>query len=66
MQVVDAATDVAIDHRVRAFLQKLNAAGGPPMEEMSPPEARAVLVGLQASAGVELPPAKVSSLPIAF
>ena len=33
--------DVAIDHRVRAFLKKLNSAGGKPMEEMSPDEARA-------------------------
>ena len=31
------------------------------MEEMSPPDARAVLVGLQASVKLDLPPAKVSS-----
>ena len=28
--------DVAIDHRVRAFLKKLNSGGGKPMEELSP------------------------------
>ncbi|MBX3411478.1 MAG: alpha/beta hydrolase [Pirellulales bacterium] len=64
MQLVDAAHDESIDHRIRAFLKKLNAASGKPLEEMSPPEARMVLVGLQESAEVDLPPAKVSTLAI--
>jgi acetyl esterase/lipase len=61
MQAVDPAVDVAIDHHVRAFLKKLNAAAGKPMEELSPKEARQVLVGLQASANVDLPPARITT-----
>jgi acetyl esterase/lipase len=64
MLTVDPATDVAIDHRVRALLKKLNSAGGPPMEEMTPHEARQVLVSVQASVPLELPPAKVSNVQI--
>lgn len=66
MQVLDPAVDVAIDHRVRAFLKKLNAAGGKPMEALSPQEARQVLIDLQKSTPVELAPAKVSSLSISY
>jgi acetyl esterase/lipase len=66
MQAVDAAVDVAIDHRVRAFLKKLNSAGGKPMEELTPTEARAVLTGAQASVKLDLPPARVSSVPISY
>lgn len=61
MQAIAPALDIAIDHRIREFLKKLNSAGGKPMEEMSPQEARAVLVGAQKSVEVELLPAKVSA-----
>jgi acetyl esterase/lipase len=61
MQTVNPALDVSIDRHVRAFLKQLNSAGGKPMEEMSPQEARQVLVSVQASAPLDLPPAKVSS-----
>lgn len=61
MQTVDPAVDEAIDHCVRAFLQKLNAAPGRPMEEPSPGEARQVLVAVQKSVPMELPPAEVSN-----
>jgi acetyl esterase len=61
---VDAATDLAIDHRIRAFLKELNSAGGRPMEEMTPAEARAVLVNAQKSVSVQLPPADVQQLSI--
>jgi acetyl esterase/lipase len=61
MQTVNPALDVSIDHHVRAFLKQLNAAGGKPMEEMSPQEARQVLVAVQSSVQLDLPPAKVSS-----
>lgn len=61
MQVVDPGVDVAIDHRIRAFLTKLNAAGGKPLEELPPADARQALAGLQASVAVEMPPARVSS-----
>ena len=64
MRAVDPAVDEDIDHRVRAFLKELNAAGGRPMEEMAPAEARRVLVGLQASAKVEPPPARAKDVTI--
>src|SRR5689334_3659499 len=60
MQAVDPALDVAIDHRVRAFLKQINSAGGKPLEELSPVAARAVLTSVQSSVKVELPPAKVA------
>lgn len=66
MQAVNPALDEAIDHRVRALLKKLNASGGKPIEELSPKDARQVLVGLQNSVKVELPPARVSSVPIDY
>ncbi|QDU26171.1 Carboxylesterase NlhH [Anatilimnocola aggregata] len=64
MQAIDPAFDEAIDHRVRAFLKQVNAAGGPPMEELSPHEARQVLTTLQTSLPLDLPPARVSSVTI--
>ena len=57
---LDPALDPAIDRRIRAFLKELNAAGGPPMEAMTPQEARAVLVNAQKSVPVKLPPADVT------
>lgn len=66
MQAVDPAVDVAIDHRIRAFLKKLNSAGGKPMEELTPTEARAVLVDAQKSVKLDLPPARVTSVPINY
>jgi acetyl esterase/lipase len=66
MQAVDPAVDTAIDHRIRAFLKKLNSAGGKPMEELTPTEARAVLTDAQTSVKLDLPPARVSSVPINY
>ena len=43
---------------VKAFLDILNSGDGKPMEQMTPQEARQVLIGAQQ--GVELPPAQVS------
>jgi acetyl esterase/lipase len=43
---------------VKAFLDVLNSGNGKPMEQMSPAEARQVLIGAQQ--GVVLPPAQVS------
>lgn len=60
MTSTDPAVDTAIDHQIRKFLQQLNAAGGPPMEEMTPQAARQVLIGAQKSVPVELPPADVT------
>lgn len=64
MQAVDPAVDEAIDHRVRAFLKTLNSSGGPPIEELSPHDARQVLIDLQAMSPDDLPPATVSSMSI--
>ncbi len=64
MPGVDPALDVSIDHHIRTFLKSLNAAGGQPLEEMSPPDARAVLTGLQNSVPLDLPPATVQNLKI--
>ena len=64
MQAIDAAHDVAIDHDIRAFLKSLNSAGGKPLEELSPAEARDVLTSLQGSVQLDLPPAKVSEVKI--
>ncbi len=60
MQTIDPAVDSSIEHHVRAFLKQLNSGGGKPMEEMTAKEARAVLVGLQKSVKLDLPPAHVS------
>jgi len=60
MRSVDPAMDIAIDHRIRAFLKVLNSSDGKPLEELSPADARAVLSGLQASVKLELPPARIS------
>ena len=49
-----------VDRRIAEFLDTLNSGGGKPMEQMTPEEARAVLVGLQASVNVPLAPADVS------
>jgi acetyl esterase/lipase len=65
MQSVDPAMDIAIDHRIRAFLKVLNSSDGKPLEELSPADARAVLSGLQASVKLELPPARISERSIA-
>lgn len=64
MQDIDPALDVAIDHYVRAFLKSLNSAVGPPLEELSPSDARAVLKSLQTSVQLDLPAATVKNLKI--
>jgi acetyl esterase len=49
-----------VEHRTQAFLEALAQGGGKPIEQLSPAEARAVLVNAQAGAKVKLPPAQVS------
>ena len=51
---VDVAVDPRLSRGVKAFLQRLNAAGGPPLETLPPLEARAVLANAQASVSVDL------------
>ncbi len=60
MAEVDPAIDPAIDHNVRAFLKVLNSGGGKPLEQLSPKDARAVLVNAQASVKLDLPKCDVS------
>jgi acetyl esterase/lipase len=64
MEATDPTLDPGIDHRVRAFLKVLNSAGGKPLEQLPPREARAVLTSVQSSVQLELPPAQVSELSI--
>ena len=49
-----------VEHDIQAFLEGLAAAGGPPIETLSPVDARAVLVGAQKSVPVDLEPCDVS------
>lgn len=60
MHAIAPQHDIAIDHRVRQFLEQLNSSGGRPLEELGPAEARSVLTKLQNSVEVELPPARVT------
>lgn len=56
---VDPAENPKVERHVRAFLKALNAAGGPPLETLSPADARQVLVGAQASVALDLPPCDI-------
>jgi acetyl esterase/lipase len=51
---LDVATDPRLSRGVKAFLNALNSAGGPPLETLAPLEAREVLVNAQASVPVDL------------
>ncbi|EPM68373.1 lipase [Pseudomonas syringae pv. theae ICMP 3923] len=55
-----AAGDPAIEHNTQAFLNALNSGTGKPIEQLSPKDARAVLVGAQAGVKLTLPKADVS------
>ena len=49
-----------VDRRIAEFLDALNSSGGKPMEQLTPQDARAVLVNVQQSVTVPLAPADVS------
>ena len=51
---LDVAVDPRLSRGVKAFLNVLNSAGGPPLESLPPLEARDVLVNAQASVQVDL------------
>src|SRR5580700_502040 len=53
-KAVNFATDPHLDSHVKQFLKLLNGGGGPPLESMSPIDARKVLVDAQASVKVDL------------
>ena len=55
-----AAGNPAVDHQVQAFLEKLEAGGGKPIEQLTPSEARKVLAGAQSGVKLTLPKADVS------
>lgn len=59
-QAANAAGNPNVEHEVQAFLQKLEAGGGKPIEQMTPIEARKVLAGAQSGVKLTLPPADVS------
>lgn len=52
--IVDYAKDPRLSREVRGFLRRLNGAGAPPLETLSPEEARKVLSEAQASVPVDL------------
>src|SRR5215470_378939 len=51
---LEITDDPRLTRGVKAFLNELNSAGGPPLETLPPLEAREVLVNAQASAQVDL------------
>ena len=55
-----AAGNPNVDHEVQAFLQKLEAGGGKPIEQLTRAEARKVLAGAQSGVKLTLPKADVS------
>jgi acetyl esterase len=55
-----SASSVGVEGRIQAFLEALAAGGGKPMEQMTPTEARAVLVGTQSSVAISLPKVDVT------
>lgn len=55
-----AAGSPGVEHHTQAFLQALEDGGGKPLESLAPQDARAVLVGAQASVEVDLSGVSVS------
>ncbi|MFV8441481.1 alpha/beta hydrolase [Flavobacterium sp. LB2P44] len=53
-QTKDASQDPNIESNIRGFLKVLNSGTGKPLEQLSPVEARKVLVGAQASVKVDM------------
>ncbi|MDR6956402.1 acetyl esterase/lipase [Pseudomonas brassicacearum] len=60
LSVGSAFADGIVEHNTQAFLDALNAGTGKPLEQLSPKDARAVLVGAQAGVKLTLPKADVS------
>ncbi|AZE12636.1 Lipase [Pseudomonas chlororaphis subsp. aureofaciens] len=60
LSINTAFAEGGVEHYTQAFLDALNAGSGKPMEQMTPKEARAVLVGAQAGVKLTLPKADVS------
>ncbi|AHL33019.1 alpha/beta hydrolase [Pseudomonas brassicacearum] len=60
LSVGSAFADGIVEHNTQAFLDALNAGTGKPLEQLSPKDARAVLVGAQAGVKLTLPKADIS------
>ncbi|WP_338497955.1 alpha/beta hydrolase [Pseudomonas sp. WP18] len=60
LSVSSAFANGIVEHNTQAFLDALNAGTGKPLEQLSPKDARAVLVGVQAGVKLTLPKADVS------
>ncbi|EJK99457.1 alpha/beta hydrolase [Pseudomonas chlororaphis] len=60
LSINTAFAEGGVEHNTQAFLDALNSGGGKPMEQMTPKEARAVLVGAQAGVKLTLPKADIS------
>lgn len=58
--VVDFASDPRLAREVKIFLKKLNGAGGPPLETLTPIQARKALSDAQAAVEVDLSGVEVS------
>lgn len=54
LTILDYKDDPRLSRGTRKFLEALNSAGGPPLESLSPVEARKVLVDAQASVDVDV------------
>lgn len=59
-EVVNFAEDPRLAREVKAFLKKLNGAGGPPLETLTPIQARKALADAQAAVKVDLSGIQVS------
>jgi len=55
MSTINPAQNPKVEHRIREFLKALNSGGGPPMETLTPAQARKLLVDAQASVPLDLP-----------
>ncbi|WP_260955146.1 alpha/beta hydrolase [Pseudomonas citri] len=60
LSVSSAFADGGVERNTQAFLDALNAGTGKPLEQLSPKDARAVLVGAQAGVKLTLPKTDVS------
>lgn len=56
-----AAGSEGVEHTTQAFLEAIEKGGGKPLEQLAPAEARAVLVGLQASVKQDLPKVDIAN-----
>jgi acetyl esterase len=61
MNTIDPSQNPKVEHRIREFLKALNSSGGKPIEQLTPIEARQVLVDAQASVPLELPTGDVEA-----